>query len=97
MREIKAVTGQSNFDILLNIYGNFDYFIKLLSDNSINSNQVTSSYNFDPNLKRINSNFTGIDYSTKYQNLLTPGDDFVLCEDNGGVLCEDYGNVLLES
>ena len=96
--KITPLSGQSNFDVLLTGYGNFDYFIKMLSDSSVPiSSTVGSSYIFDTTLKNINSNFTGIDYSTAYQVLLTPGSvSAVLTEDSGFVITEDGGIVLTQ-
>jgi len=68
--------GQSNFDLTLEIYGNMDYFMKLLQDNSIvvSSSTLQSKYISDSTLKNINSNLTGITYATKnfLQNPIQP-------------------------
>ena len=62
--QVLAQTGQSNYDVLLKTYGNPDYFIKLLIDNGVNSNNQVAEYTFDNTQKNINSNFIGINYAT---------------------------------
>ena len=66
MSEIGVISGQSNYDITLQAYGCLDCFIKILSDNSINtSTQLLSTYKIDDNEKLINSNFVGTKYATQ--------------------------------
>lgn len=60
-----GIYGQSNYDICLgNTYGTLDLFIKLLSDNKINSNQTISVYTFDLS-EKINTNNVNNTYATK--------------------------------
>lgn len=43
MRNYKCVNGQSWSDVCLNTYGSLDYYVKMLNDNSVESDSIPYS------------------------------------------------------
>lgn len=97
MSEILPLNGQSNFDLLLKGYGNFDYFIKMLNDNQIlsSSSIPVSKVQIDNSVGNINTNFTNIDYST-YNPPPLPALRYIICEDGSYLVTEDGSYFVLE-
>lgn len=90
--QVLAQAGQSNYDVLLQTYGNPDYFIKLLLDNGLNySTQTSNSYTFDNTQKNINSNFIGVNYAT---NTNLPSSYFIP-ESGDGYFEDEDGKIFI--
>jgi len=63
----QVFSGQSNYDICLEVYGTLDNFVSLMIENNVTgSDSIPNSvYSYNPTLNNINSNFIGNIYSTK--------------------------------
>jgi hypothetical protein len=89
MQNTNSISGQSNYDMCLKIYGGLDNFIKLLSDNSVFlSSQTQPSYPKIDSNEIQNKLVTNYNYNT----YLYPGTP--LLNNDGTILRNNDGSII---